>query len=182
MILREEPREAGEKKDTDIGSGKEGSTMAFMDNLRDKINTTSKDVSDKAQNVAAQTKLKAQITAEENKLKGLYMDLGKACYENPEDESIEVYKDSITAVKGVIAGYQSDLAALKGQKICPNCGAIIPKNALFCGQCGTKCEVVEEAEPDEAEEVKHVKVCPVCQAEVTDDMAFCEVCGAKLDD
>lgn len=158
--------------------------MDFFDNLRDKLATTGKDVSDKAKEAAAVAKLKTQISLEEGKLKGLYADLGKAYYENPEDENIEAYKDSITAVKEVLAGYEADLADLKGLKTCTNCGARMAKEVLFCSKCGAKNEVPEPeaAEEKAAEAVQETKKCPVCEAEVTEDMAFCEVCGTKLDD
>ncbi len=159
--------------------------MDFFDNLRDKLATTGKDVSDKAKEAAAIAKLKTQISLEEGKLKGLYADLGKAFYENPEDENIEAYKDSITAVKEVLAGYEEELANRKGLKTCTNCGARMAKEVLFCSKCGAKNEVPEpEAKEEETDEeaVQEAKKCPVCEAEVTEDMAFCEVCGTKLDD
>ena len=161
--------------------------MDFFDNLRDKLATTGKDVSDKAKETAAIAKLKTQISLEESKLKGLYADLGRAYYENPEDENIEAYKDSIAAVKELVAGYEKELADMKGLKTCSNCGATMAKEVLFCSKCGAKNEVPEEPaeEPVEeaaAEEAPKKRVCPVCEAEVTDDMAFCEVCGTKLDD
>lgn len=162
--------------------------MDFFDNLRDKLASTGKDVSDKAKEAAAIAKLKTQISMEEGKLRGFYAELGKAFYENPEDENIEAYKDSITAVKELIAGYEKELADMKGLKTCSNCGATMAKEVLFCSKCGAKNEVSEEpaSEPAEeaesAEEAPKRKVCPVCEAEVTEDMAFCEVCGTKLDD
>lgn len=158
--------------------------MDFFDNLRDKLATTGKDVSDKAKEAAAIAKLKTQISLEEGKLKGLYADLGKAFYENPENENIEAYKDSITAVKEVLAGYEAELADLKGLKTCTNCGARMAKEVLFCSKCGAKNEVPEPTKDEkaDAEAAQEVKKCPVCEAEVSEDMAFCEVCGTKLDD
>lgn len=163
--------------------------MDFFDNLRDKLATTGKDVSEKAKEAAAVAKLKTQISVEESKLRSLYVDLGKAYYENPEDENIEAFKDSITAVKEVIAGYEAELAERKGLKTCSNCGATMAKEVLFCSKCGAKNEIPEEPAPEAEEPVEETaakepekKVCPVCEAEVSEDMAFCEVCGTKLDD
>lgn len=160
--------------------------MDFFDNLRDKLATTGKEVSDKAKETAALAKLKTQITIEESKLKGLYADLGRAYYENPEDENIEAFKDSIGAVKELIAGYEAELAERKGLKTCSNCGATMAREVLFCSKCGAKNEIPEEPETEVSEEAcageSVKKVCPVCEAEVSEDMAFCEVCGTKLDD
>lgn len=157
-----------------------------FDNLRDKLVATGKDVSEKAKETAAIAKLQTQISVEKNKMKGLYTDLGKAYYENPEDENVAAYRDSIDAVKEVIAGYEKELAAMKGLKICTGCGASMAKEVLFCSKCGTKNEIPEEPEEVEEEIVEieepEKKTCPVCEAEVTEDMAFCEVCGTKLED
>lgn len=170
--------------------------MALFNNLRDVISNTSKDVTEKAKDVAATAKLKAQITMEEGKLRGLYADLGKAYYENPEDENIEAYKDSISAVKELIETYEKQLSEQKGLRTCPVCGAAVGKDVSFCSKCGTKIEVEEEPveaeteeeakepaqEAEEAAAEPETKHCPVCDAEVSDDMAFCEVCGNKLED
>lgn len=168
--------------------------MALFNNLRDVISNTSRDVTEKAKDVAATAKLKTQITMEEGKLRGLYADLGKAYYENPEDENIEAYKDSISAVKELIESYQKQLSEQKGLRTCPCCGAAVAKDVAFCSKCGTKLESEEEAKEaaeeaaEEAEEAAEEaaepakKHCPVCDAEVSDDMAFCEVCGNKLED
>jgi len=160
-----------------------------FDNLRDKLVATGKDVSEKAKETAAIAKLQTQISVEKNKLKGLYTDLGKAYYENPEDENVAAYKDAIDAVKEVIAGYEKDLANMKGLKICTGCGASMAKEVLFCGKCGTRNEIPEEPVAEVVEDVveeipaePEKKTCPVCEAEVTEDMAFCEVCGTKLED
>ena len=167
-----------------------GISMALFDkfdNLRDKVVAAGKDVSEKAKETASMAKLQTQISVERNKLKGLYADLGKAYYEDPEDETIEVYRDTIDAIMEVIAGYEKELAALKGLKTCEGCGATLAKEVLFCSKCGTKNEIPEESEDDFVDEdveiVEEVaKICPVCEAEVSDDMAFCEVCGTKLED
>ena len=157
-----------------------------FDNLRDKLVATGKDVSDKAKETAAIAKLQTQISVERNKLKGLYADLGQAYYENPEDENIAAYKDSINAVMELIASYEAELVDLKGLKICVGCGAPLAKEVLFCSKCGTKNEIpeepVEEAAEEEAAAEPVKKTCPVCEAEVSEDMAFCEVCGTKLED
>ena len=160
-----------------------------FDNLRDKLVATGKDVSEKAKETAAIAKLQTQISVERNKLKGLYTDLGKAYYENPEDENIVAYRDSITAIMEVIASYEKELADMKGLKTCVGCGAPMAKEVLFCSKCGTKNEIPEEPKEEATEEVveeapveETKKTCPVCEAEVSEDMAFCEVCGTKLED
>ena len=49
-------------------------------------------------------------------------------------------------------------------KKCPKCGSILPTNAKFCLECGTKLE----------------KKCPKCGAVTSIDAKFCLECGEKL--
>lgn len=52
------------------------------------------------------------------------------------------------------------------KRICPQCGAEMKENALFCGKCGAKYE--------------ETKVCPRCQAVIRENSRFCTKCGYKL--
>ncbi|MEI7844418.1 MAG: SPFH domain-containing protein [Chloroflexota bacterium] len=50
------------------------------------------------------------------------------------------------------------------KKSCPKCGALAPKNAKFCFECGEK----------------FLGVCPNCNAQINSDSKFCSECGTKL--
>ena len=52
---------------------------------------------------------------------------------------------------------------------CTKCGAIIPKNAKFCFECGEKIEPLSE----------NTTVCPACGKTVVRGK-FCPECGNKL--
>ena len=52
-------------------------------------------------------------------------------------------------------------------KKCPNCGAQIDDNSLFCTECG--------------KQIPQGNVCPHCGASVSDGDAFCQSCGNKVD-
>lgn len=51
---------------------------------------------------------------------------------------------------------------------CPNCGAVQPDGAAFCGKCGAKLNVRPQK-----------KICPHCNNELAADMIFCDKCGTK---
>lgn len=51
-------------------------------------------------------------------------------------------------------------------RICPSCGAQAPKDAAFCGKCGTRID------PD--------RLCPSCGRGNPPEVSFCHGCGAKL--
>ncbi len=63
----------------------------------------------------------------------------------------------------------SSSKSVGGDRVCPNCGASMAKDQLFCGKCGTKYV-----------DIQNMKLCPTCGAEVEDGMKFCRMCGAKL--
>jgi membrane protease subunit (stomatin/prohibitin family) len=50
------------------------------------------------------------------------------------------------------------------KKGCTKCGALAPKNAKFCFECGEKFQ----------------GVCPNCNAQINSDSKFCSECGTKL--
>ena len=51
-------------------------------------------------------------------------------------------------------------------KTCPNCGAQIDDNSLFCTECG--------------KQIPQGNVCPHCGASVSDGDAFCQSCGRNV--
>lgn len=69
----------------------------------------------------------------------------------------EIMKSSLTS--------KSDSKSAES-KYCPACGAVNPKTAKFCIECGEKLSVKGK--------------CPQCGAEVSGKSKFCPECGAKL--
>ena len=62
-------------------------------------------------------------------------------YEGREDNTEDT--DEIDRLCGIIDGLRkeiaecrAEIAARKGEKICPSCGANVPKEACFCMRCG----------------------------------------------
>ncbi len=160
--------------------------MSFFDNLGDKLQSTGKDIANKAKDLAEITKLNAKVASEQDKLKEAYRTIGEKYYEAhaelPDPEFVE-YFEAITAAKEAIAAAKDEIAEIKGVKLCTTCGAEMSKEAMFCSSCGNKYEPKEEPAPEETEEETPEdakKVCPICQAEVMDDAMFCPACGAKL--
>lgn len=83
-------------------------------------------------------------------------------------------------------------SALTGK--CPKCGNLIPANAKFCMECGTKIESSTENEiicPKCGKKTLKRKfcmecgqpltnICPDCGMEVPSDGKFCPACGTKI--
>lgn len=149
--------------------------MAFFDNIQSK----SKEVAQKAKDIAEQTKLKSAISSEHNKIKQMYETLGKLYYDRNKDMATEPYIDltkSIDQAFAQIAHYEQSIQALKEKYNCPNCGNTIASGAMFCNSCGTKINAVTEqvaAGPQ--------KFCSSCGAANEEDAMFCFNCGSKID-
>ena len=112
------------------------------------------------------TKINAMITAESKAIEKLYLELGEIVYGQFEDGTITVDSQIQAVVDELdihlerISSYRTELAEVKGMKVCPSCGEIIETDALFCPKCGVsaltgepgKEEPDPEEDPYEAEE------------------------------
>ena len=88
----------------------------------------------------------------------------------------------------------SQTAQTPSARKCPNCGNILPENAKFCMECGTKIEDINDNEmicPSCGKktpkgkfcmECGHplIRKCPSCGAEIPPGGKFCLECGTKL--
>lgn len=68
---------------------------------------------------------------------------------------------------------------------CPNCGAELPDDAVFCDQCGASlgsigASVVAPAPAPVVAMPREENVCPQCGAPTIPGEAFCDNCGASL--
>lgn len=59
-------------------------------------------------------------------------------------------------------------------KICKNCGAILPDNSEFCGECGVHLD------KDQGYNTAYGKMCPYCGAQLPSDAGYCDTCGRKI--
>jgi len=112
-------------------------TMAVLEHLSSK----SKDLTQKAKDVTAQTKIKNLMKSEEEKIQSLYTTLGKLYYENETENIREPYADIIRTIHLSFdkkAEYETKLNEIKNKYVCPNCGASVTSTTQFCKHCGTK--------------------------------------------
>ena len=157
--------------------------MAFFEALGKKITETSQEVVQKTKETAEILKLNSMISDEETQLKEYYIELAKAYYEANKDSVPEEYASyfaNITEKHTNIANLNDQINKVKGMFPCPNCGASLQSEALFCSSCGTKIEKPENPVPV-AEEAADVKCCKKCGEPIQEGFAFCINCGAKLE-
>ena len=70
-------------------------------------------------------------------------------------------------------------------KTCPECGNVLPNEALFCNQCGYSFggdkPVNEEIQVQEEETQPKTKTCSECGNVLPNEALFCNQCGAKIE-
>lgn len=155
--------------------------MAFFDKLTETINNTSK----KAKDYSDISALNAQISAQQGILNGCFAEIGRAYYEANHENADDPFAESmqkIGAAKETILSLQRQILAIKGLKVCENCGNQIPVEAAFCPSCGARAAVEQPAEPEPETPAPDVpKTCPGCGAELPPDAMFCTNCGHKIE-
>ena len=158
--------------------------MAFFEALGKKITETSQEVVQKTKETAEILKINATLTDEESQLKKYYNELGQAFYEANRESCPEEYTALFTSIKNTLARieiYNDQINKIKGLFPCPNCGASLPSDAIFCSTCGTKIEKPEEPVPAEPEADADVKRCAKCGEPIQDGYTFCINCGTKIE-
>ena len=120
----------------------------FFGDLGRSIGKAATNVVDKTGEFLEATKIKAQISNEEKFVEKDYRDIGKLIYDlhmegHPFDDNIVKICDDIQAHDDTIKSFKSDLANLKGLKICPSCSEPVEKSATFCPKCGNTLPVEE---------------------------------------
>lgn len=129
--------------------------MGFIDELL----SSAKIVVDKAgkqtDKVLEISKLKYQSIQLQNELSHLYEQLGVATYAKMVQEAdngdlIASLGDEITEVRAALEVVEEKISEQKNLRTCPNCGAKLPREAVFCSSCGTKLEDDEDVPTDDA--------------------------------
>ena len=135
--------------------------MGLFDDLKEKLTSASKEVSQKVNDTVATTKLQSQINGKEGEIKEAFLAIGKAAFEKfKDDENSEFFAKikEITGLQDEIAGLKDQIDEIKGIVRCPVCGEAVEKGAQFCPKCGAKMpeivEEVKEAVEEAAEEIK----------------------------
>jgi len=150
------------------------------------------------------TRLSIALASEEDKLKALYVEIGKKVHEiytyggtlgAAFDENVKLVEEQREKIKDI----KTKIDAVKGTKTCQKCGKSMDHNAEFCPKCGRRAEYPygTESEAPAAEEEPYandpepfetiqtpppvtVKTCALCGKENTADLKFCYHCGRAM--
>jgi NADH pyrophosphatase NudC (nudix superfamily) len=173
--------------------------MPFFDNLSKKVSDAAKTAAKKSGDLVEVTKLNRAISTEEEKARGIYLDIGKTVFtmfQNGQisDDNLMAFCRQIAEINNNIELIKEKILDIKDLNICPTCKHEVEQGTLFCPKCGAKIEEhdqepVQEQTPvmgnaeqaPQAEEQKPAeKFCPSCGNKYVEGTLFCSSCGNKL--
>ncbi len=111
--------------------------MAFLDDVK----KFGKNITDKGKDVIEITKLNSQIGTEKDKIKDLYVKIGEQVYKSfgaGESSAFDELCVQIKEIEAKVDELSAKVLELKNAAKCPNCGAEVTKETLFCSKCGAK--------------------------------------------
>ena len=133
----------------------------FFESLGKSISRTADKVVKKTDEFISIQRIKAQISAYEQKINNNFKKIGQSIYEKNTggeefSEEIDSLCQEITCLRTEIAACREEIAKKKGAKICPVCGTSVPKNARFCLQCGAPIDEERAEENEEMDDIDDI--------------------------
>lgn len=126
--------------------------MAFFDDLSKKLTQAGQATIQKTKEIADITRINSNISDEEKRINNFYTEIGKLYVslhsEDFENDFTSMF-DGINAAQAKIKELKKELEQIKGVKKCPNCGAEVNNEAVFCSGCGGKMPQEEQEAGEE---------------------------------
>jgi uncharacterized OB-fold protein len=162
--------------------------MGFLEDLGKNINKGINSISSAGKDTAEQLKLKNDIAGAQRAIKEQYAIIGELVYrqvkEGGEQPDYSAAIEAIDEHKASIAKANEQIANLKSQIKCPNCGKSIAPGHKFCPFCGATL-VQPAQQPTQSqpasEEATVGPVCLKCGSPVRAGSKFCMSCGQSLE-
>lgn len=129
-----------------------------MDNLKSKLLNITSSISKTSGELVKNTKLNFDLANEEEKLKSIYLEIGKKVHEiyayggNLGEAFDQKYKE-ILKVEYDISVLKEKINVLKGVKSCLKCGKQVEKKNEFCPYCGSSMLNAPDYRPEGATDV-----------------------------
>ncbi|GMK41974.1 hypothetical protein PCCS19_50330 [Paenibacillus sp. CCS19] len=151
----------------------------------DKMKQGASDAARKAQQTLEIAKLNGQKSSREKDMSKLYSQIGEAVFEahlsgehEASAEVIEACCEKLMVMKQEIESIDHKIKAIKLEKSCA-CGTVVPLNAKFCPDCGTRFATEQDLKPEmESGEIR--VICPNCDNENELMARYCTDCGHEL--
>lgn len=117
--------------------------MGMFDDLSDTLIKAGTDAANFAKDTASTAKLNLDLKGKENALKKAYAELGMKYYDQHKAEGDPQFA-KIHELIVDINDLKEQIAEIRGQEVCPKCGAYVPKDAKYCIKCGAPIFPLEE--------------------------------------
>ena len=140
--------------------------MDFFNKLSKKASETYQFTKEKASSISEELKIKGKINELKQKTEDLYLEIGKKVYNELKDgktvaeEEILEKCEKISNSNDEISRLKDKLLSIKKAKTCPNCGAKLDADDLYCSKCGKEQPKVEnvEVKKEEPQNTKETEV------------------------
>lgn len=147
--------------------------MAFFDALSKSLTKTGQGAMQKTKDATEVVRINREIDRMENEISILYSKIGIEYYKaHANDSNCEAAElvHEVTRLRQAIYSSKETIKRIRGIVKCPNCGAEIPNNVLFCGSCGFRMPRQDTV------------LCQNCGTVWPKGSLFCSKCGSKLGD
>ncbi len=109
----------------------------------DKVNETSKSVSEKTKSFQELKNIKRKIEYEKARIYEIYTEIGQKYYESLKKgadatEEMKLLCDDIDSRRRRIKKMTFEENGIRGHKVCPKCNAEVNGKFKFCGVCGAR--------------------------------------------
>lgn len=113
----------------------------YVENAKEVITSAAKKVVEKSSAIYSTTKLTYEISKLRDEMNKCYKELGQIFYANylgkeASSEKAEELCCKIDSLKEDIDKLATEIAYIKGNAVCDNCGAEITKESSYCAKCG----------------------------------------------
>lgn len=179
--------------------------MDIINKITKKISSGVETVSKTANDAIETTKLKNMINKTQSEINVKYAEIGRIVKQELEEsinnEDIKRICSEIDQLLELISENNDKINAIKGVKVCPECGAKLADDDAFCPDCGKKQPEKEQAENSQPQATAEENVeqaesiveemekpviesavisCSECGAMCDSDTKFCPQCGTKI--
>ncbi|MCR5144395.1 MAG: zinc ribbon domain-containing protein [Lachnospiraceae bacterium] len=123
--------------------------MDFFNKLGDTISSAASEIGEKTKGVTDTAKLQYEMKTKEDLKKEKFLEIGRKYYEANKDSAPEDMADLFDEIKEAderIEAIKNEISDIKGECVCPNCGARLAADSAFCSECGTKLNDIYEEE------------------------------------
>ncbi len=114
-----------------------------ISDFKETISNVAESVKNKSSEIFESTKIKFALSDAESEVSKLMREIGRSVYESYKNgqEPPETINENIAAIDAKykeIEEMRSKLRGYKNVSVCPQCGAEINSESVFCSKCGAK--------------------------------------------